>query len=181
MSLVSAYPCLAPSARLDKMRLAGPDDLPRVSRAPAWSASPRADAAAWSVTPAADPAAWSVTPAADPAAWSGAASPAGVMTGILYRLTIHRRDLINSRAPPLWLEQGLWRIAVDRLRHQVGQVRGDEAACERITQPPEAGVDHEVRHDGAEVGAEEESARRPRVMQVRGPVQRGAADQRDVG
>src|SRR5579859_6274454 len=151
MSLVSAYPCLAPSARLDKMRLAGPDDLPRVSRAPAWSASPRADAAAWSAAPSADAAAWSVTPAADPAAWSGAASPAGVMTGILYRLTIHRRDLINSRAPPLWLEQGLWRIAVDRLRHQVGQVRGDEAACERITQPPEAGVDHEVRHHGAEV------------------------------
>src|SRR5579859_3500395 len=121
MSLVSAYPCLAPSARLDKMRLAGPDDLPRVSRAPAWSATPRAD----------------------PAAWSGAASPADVITGILYRLTIHRRDLINSRAPPLWLEQGLWRIAVDRLGHQVGQVRGDEAACKRITQPPEAGVEQQ--------------------------------------
>src|SRR6266487_6415041 len=47
MSLVSAYPCLAPSARLDRMRLAGPDDRPRVSRASAGSAFGRRASAGW--------------------------------------------------------------------------------------------------------------------------------------
>src|ERR1022692_1548637 len=61
MSLVSAYPCLAPSARLDRIRLAGPDDLPRVSSAPASSAG------------------------------DGLAGRSEeLMTGIIYRLTIDR-------------------------------------------------------------------------------------------
>src|SRR5712692_11488605 len=67
MSLVSAYPCLAPSARLDRMRLAGPDDLPKVSSA---------------VSPA--------SPARPPARLS-------LMLRILYRLTIHRQAIRKRR------------------------------------------------------------------------------------
>src|SRR5215831_10743983 len=69
MSLVRAYPCFAPSARLDRMRLAGPDDRPSVSSA-VWTA------------------AGAPMTRTDP-----------LMLHIIYRLTMDRRpELWNSRA-----------------------------------------------------------------------------------
>ena len=54
------------------------------------------------------------------------------------------------------------RQAGDEIWHAPGQ----ESAGKRIPQPPQARVDHEVRHHRTEVGAEQQALRGSRAMQV---------------
>src|SRR5258705_8987721 len=83
MSLVSAYPCFGPSARLDRIKLAGPEDLPSVSSAPTASACARP------VPAEAGDSAGLARPGVLAAAVALGSSDV-LMCGILYRLPIDR-------------------------------------------------------------------------------------------
>ena len=60
---------------------------------------------------------------------------------------------------------------------EVGDVADRKDLWEGVSHSPQAGVDDEVGHHHAEVGAENEPADCSRAVEVRGPAEEGTADQ----